>query len=94
MKKNDLVLSNNENKLTTVNRNTKSEGIFNYIQLILESGKELNITDDHGVIVIDNESKKRIVKANNLKEGQKLITLEGAQKIKSINNIKIKLNIF
>ena len=94
MKKNDLVLSNNENKLTTVIRNTKSEGIFNYIQLILESGKELNITDDHGVIVIDNESNKRIVKANNLKEGQKLITLEGAQKIKTINNIKIKLNIF
>ena len=94
LKKNDLVLSNNKNKLTTVVRITKSEGIFNYIQLILESGKELNITDDHGVIVIDYESNKRIVKANNLKEGQKLITLEGAQKIKTINNIKIKLNIF
>lgn len=90
LKKNDLILSNDENKLTTVIRNTKIEGIFNYVQLILDSGKELTITDEHGVIVVDNESNKKIVKANNLKVGQKLITLDGPQEIKTINNLKVK----
>ena len=90
LKENDLVLANNENKLTKVVRNVKSEGIFNYIQIILESGKELTITNEHGVIVLDNESNKRVTKANNLREGQKLITLEGPEAIKKINNFKIK----
>lgn len=89
IKKNDLVLSNNANILTTVVRNTKIEGTFNYIQLILESGKELIITLDHGVIVVDNESNKRIIKAKNLKKGQKLITLEGPQTIKTINHLTL-----
>ena len=55
----------------------------------MDSGKELTITDDHGVIVVDNESNKKIVKANNLKVGQKLITLDGPQEIKTINNLKV-----
>ena len=70
LKVNDLVLANNENKLTKVVRNIKNEGIFNYTQIILESGKELTITNEHGVIVLDEESNKRIMIANNLKEGQ------------------------
>ena len=90
LKKNDLVLANNGNKLTKVVRNVKSEGIFNYIQVILESGKKLTITNEHGVIVLDDESNKRVIKANNLREGQKLITLEGPEMIKNINNLKIK----
>ena len=90
LKENDLVLANNENKLTKVVRNVKSEGIFNYTQIILESGKELTITNEHGVIALDDESNKRIVKANNLREGQKLITLQGPEEIKTINNLKIK----
>lgn len=90
LKENDLVLANNENKLTKVVRNVKSEGIFNYIQVILESGKKLTITNEHGVIVLDDESNKRVIKANNLREGQKLITLEGPEMIKNINNLKIK----
>ena len=49
LKKNDLVLANNGNKLTKVVRNVKSEGIFNYTQIILESGKELTITNEHGL---------------------------------------------
>ena len=45
LKVNDLVLANNENKLTKVVRNIKNEGIFDYTQIILESGKELTITN-------------------------------------------------
>ena len=69
MKKNDLVLANNGNKLTKVVRNVKNEGIFNYTQIILESGKELTITNEHGVIVLDEKSNKRVIKAANLREG-------------------------
>jgi len=90
LKVNDLVLANNENKLTKVVRNVKNEGIFDYTQIILESGKELTITNEHGVIVLDEESNKRIMIANNLKEGQKLITIEGTEVIKKINKLKIK----
>ena len=90
LKENDLVLANNENKFTKVVRNVKSEGIFDYIQIILESGKELTITNEHGVIVIDEESNRRVIKARNLREGQVVITLEGPEIIKRINNLKIK----
>ena len=54
-KKNDL-LSNKENKFTRVVKNRKSEGPFDYRQIILESGKELTITDEHVVIVLDDSS--------------------------------------
>ena len=90
LKKNDLVLANNKNKLTKVVRNVKSEGIFDYTQITLESGKELTVTNEHGVIILDHESNKRVIKANNLKEGQKLITLEGPETIKNINYLKIE----
>ena len=90
LKKNDLVLANNGNKLTKVVRNVKSEGIFNYTQIILESGKELTITNEHGVIVLDEETNKKVIKAANLREGQKLITLKGPEMIKNINNLQIK----
>ena len=68
LKSNDLVLANNENKFTRVVRNVKSEGLFDYTQIILESGKQLTITNEHGVIVLDGESNKKIMIANNLKE--------------------------
>ena len=90
LKKNDLVLANNGNKLTKVVRNVKNEGIFNYTQIILESGKELTITNEHGVIVLDEETNKKVIKAANLREGQKLITLKGPEMIKNINNLQIK----
>jgi intein/homing endonuclease len=90
LKKNDLVLANNGNKLTKVVRNVKSEGIFNYTQIILESGKELTITNEHGVIVLDEKSNKRVIKAANLREGQNLITLDGPEMVKKINNLQIK----
>ena len=90
LKKNDLVLANNGNKLTKVVRNVKSEGIFNYTQIILESGKKLTITNEHGVIVLDKETNKKVIKAANLREGQKLITLKGPEMIKNINNLQIK----
>lgn len=90
LKENDLVLANNENKFTKVVRNVKGEGIFDYIQIILESGKELTVTNEHGVIVIDEESNRRVIKARNLREGQVVITLEGPEIIKRINNLKIK----
>ena len=90
LKENDLVLANNENKFTKVVRNVKSEGIFDYIQIILESGKELTVTNEHGVIVIDEESNRRVIKARNLREGQVVITLERPEIIKRINNLKIK----
>ena len=90
LKANDLVLSNNENQFTKVVRNVKAKGIFDYTQIILESGKQLTITNEHGVIVLDEESNKRIMMANNLREGQKLITLEGPEVIKKINNLQIK----
>ena len=90
LKENDLVLANNENKFTKVVRNVKSEGIFDYIQIILESCKELTVTNEHGVIVIDEESNRRVIKARNLREGQVVITLEGPEIIKRINNLKIK----
>ena len=90
LKKNDLVLANNGNKLTKVVRNVKNEGIFNYTQIILESGKELTITNEHGVIVLDEKSNKRVIKAANLRKGQNLITLDGPEMIKNINNLQIK----
>jgi intein/homing endonuclease len=90
LKENDIVLANNEHKFTKVVRNIKSEGVFDYIQIILESGKELTVTNEHGVIVLDEKSNKRVIKANNLKEGQMLITLEGPGVIKRINNLRIK----
>ena len=90
LKENDLVLANNEYKFTKVVRNVKSEGIFDYIQIILESGKELTVTNEHGVIVLDDESNKRVRKASDLRKGQVLITLEGTEVIKSINNLRIK----
>ena len=90
LKKNDLVLANNGNKLTKVVRNVKNEGIFNYTQIILESGKELTITNEHGVIVLDEKSNKRLIKAANLRKGQNLITLDGPEMIKNINNLQIK----
>ena len=90
LKVNDLVLSNNQNQFTKVVRNMKSEGIFDYTQIILESGKQLIITNEHGVIVLDNESNKRIMTANNLREGYKLITLEGPEVIKKINSLQTK----
>ena len=90
LKVNDLVLSNNGNQFTRVVRNVKDKGIFDYTQIILESGKQLTITNEHGVIILDEESNKRIMMANNLREGQKLITLEGPEVIKKINNLQIK----
>jgi intein/homing endonuclease len=90
LKTNDLVLANNQNKLTKVVRNVKSEGIFDYTQIKLESGKELTITNEHGVIVLDHESNKRVIKANNLKKGQKLITLDGPEIIKNIKSLKLE----
>ena len=90
LKVNDLVLSNNGNQFTKVVRNVKSKGIFDYTQIILESGKQLTITNEHGVIILDEESNKRIMIANNLREGQKLITLEGPEVIKKINSLQIK----
>ena len=67
MKENDIVLANNEHKFTKVVRNVKSEGVFDYIQIILESGNELTVTNEHGVIVLDEKSNKRVIKANHLK---------------------------
>lgn len=90
LKKNDLVLANNENKFTRVVKNVKSEGIFDYKQIILESGKELTITDEHVVIILDDKSNKRVIRASNLREGQKVITLDGPEVIKKINDLKIK----
>ena len=48
----------------------KSEGIFNYIQVILESGKKLTITNEHGVIVLDDESNKRVIKIGGINNGE------------------------
>ena len=90
LKTNDIVLSNDKKKFTKVVRNVKSEGLFDYIQIILESGKELTITNEHGIIILDDNLNKRIIRADNLKEGQKIITLEGIETIKIINHFKIK----
>lgn len=90
IQKNDIVLLNNENKFTKVVRNIKSEGIFDYTQIILESGKKLTITNEHGVIIIDDKLNKRMIRADNLIEGQKLITLEGPEMIKKINYLQMK----
>ena len=90
LEKNDLVLADNENKFTKVVKNIKNEGIFDYRQIILESGKELNVTVEHAVIVLDDSSNKRVIRASNLKEGQKVISLDGTEIIKKINDLKIK----
>ena len=90
LKKNDLVLANNKNKFTKVVKNVKSEGIFDYKQIILESGKELTITDEHVVIVLDDSLNKRVKRASNLREGEIVITLDGQEVIKKIIDLKIK----
>lgn len=53
LKENDIVLANNENKSTKVVRNIKSEGIFDYTKIILKSGKELIVTNEHGIIALE-----------------------------------------
>lgn len=90
IKKNDLVLANNLNEYTKVVKNVKSEGIFDYTQIILESGKTLTVTNEHGVIILDNKFSKKIIKANNLKKGQMLITLQGPRIIKDVKYLSIK----
>ena len=90
LKENDIVLANNENKLTKIVRNVKSEGLFDFTQIILESKKVLTVTNEHGIIVLDDKLNKKIIRADNLKEGQKLITLKGTEVIKKINNLKLK----
>ena len=62
LKKNDIVLANNLNKFTKVVRNIKSEGIFNYTQITLESGKALTVTNEHGVIILDEKLNKYYTK--------------------------------
>ena len=89
LKKNDIVLANNLNKFTKVVRNIKSEGIFNYTQITLESGKALTVTNEHGVIILDEKFNKKIVKANDLKEGQILISLQGPEIIKNIQYLSL-----
>ena len=89
LKKNDIVLANNLNKFTKVVRNIKSEGIFNYTQITLESGKALTVTNEHGVIILDEKLNKKIVKANDLKEGQILISLQGPEIIKNIQYLSL-----
>ena len=90
LKENDIVLANNENKLTKIVRNVKSEGLFDFTQIILESKKVLTVTNEHGIIVLDDKLNKKIIRADNLKDGQKLITLKGTEVIKKINNLKLK----
>lgn len=90
LKKNDLVLADKENGFTKVVKNVKSGGIFDYKQIILESGKELTITYEHVVIVLDDSSNKRVIRASNLREGQKVITMDGPEVIKKIKDLKIK----
>ena len=90
IKKNDIVLANNLNKYTRVVRNIKSEGIFNYTQITLESGEILTVTNEHGIIILDHKFNKRIIKAEKLKEEQILITMKGPEKIKNIKKLSIK----
>lgn len=90
LKENDLVISNVENELTKVVRNVKSEGIYDYTKILTKSGKELTITNEHGIIILDDESNKRIIKAINLREGQKLLTMNGPEIIENISYTKIK----
>jgi hypothetical protein len=90
LKKNDLVLANNLNKFTKVVRNIKSEGIFNYTQITLDSGKILTVTNEHGVIIFDDKLNKKIMRASNLLEGHMLITLHGPEIIKNVKYLSIK----
>ena len=84
------MLANNLNKFTKVVRNVKSLGTFNYTQITLESGKTLTVTNERGVIILNNKSNKKIIRASDLKEGQMLITLQGAEVIKNLKYLSIK----
>jgi len=84
------VLANNLNKFTKVVRNVKSLGTFNYTQITLESGKTLTVTNERGVIILNNKSNKKIIRASDLKEGQMLITMQGAEVIKNLKYLSIK----
>ena len=84
------MLANNLNKFTKVVRNVKSLGTFNYTQITLESGKTLTVTNERGVIILNNKSNKKIIRASDLKEGQILITMQGAEVIKNLKYLSIK----
>ena len=84
------MLANNLNKFTKVVRNVKSLGTFNYTQITLESGKTLTVTNERGVIILNNKSNKKIIRASDLKEGQMLITILGAEVIKNLKYLSIK----
>ena len=84
------MLANNLNKFTKVVRNVKSLGTFNYTQITLESGKTLTVTNERGVIILNNKSNKKIIRASDLKEGQMLITMQGAEVIKNLKYLSIK----
>ena len=88
-----LTLDKNGKRIyTKVISNIKSNGNFNFVDIIcktISKNNELKVTKDHALI-IKKEKQKKIVLAKNLKVGMKLFMENGLCEIKEINQIILK----
>ena len=98
IKRNDFVLTyiNNIEKKTKVISNERSEGHFEFYNIILENNYNIKVTGNHGVIVKNKKDNgKKISLAENVKEGDILYTLNGEFSIieikKEVQNQKYTL---
>jgi len=92
IQRNDYVLTLDENGnqiYTKVISNIKSNGKFDYVNIICkgkEGKKELNVTNDHSMIIEYNNQKK-IRLAKNLEVGMNLVMENGICEISKIENM-------
>ena len=94
IKKGDSLLTfNNENleKYSKVIFHKKIVGKFNFVTIYLENGKSIKVTNEHGIVFIEN-NKQFIKTAEKINEGDILMTNLGNSKVekieRSIGNVK------
>lgn len=94
IKKGDSLLTlNNENleKYSKVIFHKKIVGNFNFVTIYLENGKSIKVTNEHGIVFIEN-NKQFIKTADKINEGDLLMTNLGNSKVekieRSIGNVK------
>lgn len=93
---NDYIQTLNENNevyFTKVMINEKSTGNFSFYQIIVKNSQtqiSIQITDNHGMIILDEKSNKKIIRASKLKIGDVIMTKNGFGIIVEI--IEKKLN--
>ena len=94
IKKGDSLLTlNNEylEKYSKVIFHKKIVGKFNFVTIYLENGKSIKVTNEHGIVFIEN-NKQFIKTADKIKKGDILMTNLGNSKVekieRSMENVK------